>query len=60
MKKVYKRIKKMFFVCSGDKYYYNIDKNSSDDRLFVDEYDSIKFLVHGYTDKVRFNETGKL
>lgn len=54
-------IQMMFcFPNSGESYYYRLDKNNTvKNKMLFDAYDSIKFLVHGYTDRVQFNRTGK-
>lgn len=39
-------------------YYYQLDMNNTDDRNMVSQEDEIKFIIHGYTDRVQFNKTG--
>lgn len=43
---------------SGLDYYYQLDMNSTDDRNMIRLENDIKFIIHGYTDRVQFNETG--
>ncbi|XP_055304651.1 phospholipase A1-like [Sitodiplosis mosellana] len=47
-----------FYIKSNMEYYYQLDLNNTDDRNMVIQEDDIKFLIHGYTDKVQFNKTG--
>lgn len=45
---------------SGLEYYHQLDVNSTNDwnSIFAD--DDIKFIIHGYTDRVQFNKTGSV
>ncbi|XP_031626768.1 pancreatic lipase-related protein 2-like isoform X2 [Contarinia nasturtii] len=47
-----------FYTKSGLEYYYQLDINNTDDRNMIVQEDDIKFIIHGYTDKVQFNKTG--
>lgn len=47
-------------MSSGLEHYFQLDLNSTDDRRMILEEDDVKFLIHGYTDKVQFNKTGSL
>lgn len=51
----------MFNIIFSDlEYYYQLDLNNTDDRMMVIQEDDIKFLIHGYTDRVQFNKTGSI
>lgn len=45
---------------SGLEYYHQLDVNSTNDWNSIFEEDDIKFIIHGYTDRVQFNKTGSV
>lgn len=45
---------------SGLEYYHQLDVNSTNDWNTIFEEDDIKFIIHGYTDRVQFNKTGSV
>lgn len=52
------QIKRMSKPFSGMEYYYQLDMNNTIEANNVIQKDDVKFLIHGYTDKVQFNKTG--
>lgn len=45
---------------SGLEYYHELDVNSTNDWNSIFGEDDIKFIIHGYTDRVQFNKTGSV
>lgn len=61
MNKIYQKFNRYTHIpFSGFEHYYQLDMNNTMEANAVIQKDDVKFLIHGYTDKVQFNKTGSV